>query len=183
MGKLAADGAGTQPPSLRRAETLSSHFAIFQHWRSAELGIVLAWDGSSRLISLKEHDRGILYKQDRNSMGRYRESHSHLNHSYTHDVLWGIGLSEGRRAWLSLTRYPDEKTEMRKGMWPALVTTTKKLRVKARFLNTNALAFSLDCVASPKKKKKSFRVDQMLFYIYTHYKLHFIHFIICSETK
>ena len=79
MGKLAADGAGTQPPSLRRAETLSSHFAIFQHWRSAELGIVLAWDGSSRLISLKEHDRGILYKQDRNSMGRYRESHSHLN--------------------------------------------------------------------------------------------------------
>ena len=113
MGKLSADGTGTQLSSLHRAEALSSHFAIFQHWWSAELGMVLAWDGNFRLISLKEHDIGIFHKQDRNSMGRYQESHSHLKHSYTHDVLWGSELYEGRRAWLALTHYPDEKTEMR----------------------------------------------------------------------
>ena len=155
MGKLSADETGTQPPSLHRAEALSSHFAIFQHWRSAELRMVLAWDGSSRLICLKEHDRGILYKQDRNSVGRYQEPQSHLKHSYTHHVLWGAGLSEGRRAWLSLTRHPDEKTEMRKGMWLALVTTTEKLRGKARLSNFKcSCVFTRLCCLTKKKKKK-----------------------------
>ena len=181
MRKLSADETGTQPPSLRKAEALSSHFAIFPHWRSAEHRMVLAWDGSSRLISLKEHDRGILYKQDRNSVGRYQEPRSHLKHSYPwcplrRWTLWG-------KKSMTLTRYPDEKTEMRKGMWLALVTTTEKLRVKARFSKFKCSCIFTRLCCLTHTHTKSFRVDQMLFYIYRHYKLHCIHFIIWNETE
>lgn len=104
---------------------------------------------------------------------------SHVHIYRTHDVLWGSRFCEGRKSMI----YFKSILQMRKlrwGRWLDLpfVTAPKKLRFKARFskFKCSGIFTRLCCLTN------SFRVDQMLFYIYRHYKFHFIHFIICSET-
>lgn len=42
------------------------------------LRMVLTWNGSSRPVSLKERETGMLHKMDGNSVSGYQESRSYL---------------------------------------------------------------------------------------------------------
>lgn len=132
------------------------------------------------LFVLRRLNTEILYNLHRNSVSGYQESHLHLQHSYTHGLL---GLQTLGRKTLRITCFKSilQIRTLRGGRWldSPVVTDTKKLKFKAQFSKFKGSGiFTILCYLT-----HSFRVVQMLFYIYRHYKLHFIRFIICSETE